>query len=119
MGIEGESGYRIGYMMPWEEIGGTEMATLRIVATEVDGVPEIVLDRRNGLLHKHEDDSQLTALLLSLLQDEARAKTLGEAGQCFVRDEFSCERFASSMSNVYRNVIGLSTAELSNSEKID
>jgi glycosyltransferase involved in cell wall biosynthesis len=30
MRSEGKTGYRIGHMMPWEEIGGTEMATLRI-----------------------------------------------------------------------------------------
>ncbi len=86
-------------------------ARLPIVATDVDGVPEIVLDGKNGLLHKHEDDSQLAALLLSLLRDEAHAKMLGEAGQRFVRDKFSRERFISNTANVYRSLLGLSNAE--------
>ncbi len=46
MGIEGKSGYRIGHMMPWEEIGGTEMATLRIAqAVKARGFESVMFCR--------------------------------------------------------------------------
>lgn len=78
-----------------------------VVATAVDGIPEIVIDGETGLLHAHEDDAHLGAQLLSLLQDERRAAELGKAGQRFVTTDFSRERFAANMTNLYREMLGI------------
>jgi glycosyltransferase involved in cell wall biosynthesis len=77
-----------------------------VVATAVDGIPEIVRDGRTGLLHGHEDAEGLAARLLSLVEDDAYAARLGEAGREFVKMEWSRERFASNMSRLYVEALG-------------
>ncbi len=78
---------------------------LPVVATAVDGIPEIVRDGRTGLLHQHEDAAQLATQLLSLLQDDARAARLGTAAREFVKIEWSRERFAADMTALYRSLL--------------
>ncbi|MCA1621772.1 MAG: glycosyltransferase [Acidobacteria bacterium] len=78
-----------------------------VVATAVDGIPEIVLDGKTGLLHPHEDAGALAARLLSLLGDEAYAARLGGAGREFVKMEWSRERFAENMAAAYRDALRL------------
>lgn len=76
-----------------------------VVATHVDGIPEIVDDGRTGLLYPHEDDTRLAAHVIGLLQDHAWAARLAEAARAAVHDCFSTERFATSMSVVYARVL--------------
>jgi len=78
-----------------------------VVATAVDGIPEIVVDGKTGLLHTHEDDVGLAAQLLKLVQDEDRAVRLGIAGQQFVKTDFSQQRFAANVINLYREMLGI------------
>lgn len=78
-----------------------------VVATAVDGIPEIVFDGKTGLLHRHQDDRELAAQILSLLQDEEQAMRLGEAGRQLVKTDFSREQFAANMRHFYRNMLGL------------
>lgn len=78
---------------------------LPVVATRVDGVPEIVREGETGLLHEHEDDAGLAAGLSSLLADSARAARLGEAGRAFVRERFNRAQFAANMTDLYRQML--------------
>ena len=77
-----------------------------VVATAVDGIPEIVVDGKTGLLHRHGDDAHLAAQILALLKDEKRAENLSQAGRLFVERNFSKERFAANMKNMYLEVLG-------------
>lgn len=77
-----------------------------VVATAVDGVPEVVKDGETGLVHAHEDDEGLAAALLSVLRDEALAARLGDAGRAFVRANFTRESFAAGIAAVYESVLG-------------
>jgi glycosyltransferase involved in cell wall biosynthesis len=76
-----------------------------VVATEVDGIPEIVRHGETGLLFPHEDDAQLAAHVAGLLQDRSRAARLGEAGRRLVQNEFSRQRFAAAMTSVYSEIL--------------
>lgn len=76
-----------------------------VIATDVDGIPEIVLNETTGLLHSHENDEQLAAQVLSLLENKERAAILGEAGREFVRAEWSRERFAKDMKSIYHEML--------------
>jgi glycosyltransferase involved in cell wall biosynthesis len=82
-----------------------------VVATAVDGIPEIVLEGRTGLLHPHGDAETLASRLLSLLEDEALAARIGGAGREFVKMEWSRERFAANMARLYEDVLGVSGGE--------
>jgi glycosyltransferase involved in cell wall biosynthesis len=76
-----------------------------VVATAVDGVPEIVIDNHTGLLFGHQDDGELAAHLLSLIRDRSRAEQLGENGRSFVQVHFNQEQFRDSIVALYRHVL--------------
>lgn len=76
-----------------------------VVATAVDGIPEIVKDGETGLLFPHEDHERLAAHVIALLADRARARALGEAGRQLVRTAFSRTQFASGMNAVYEGML--------------
>lgn len=77
-----------------------------VIATKVDGVPEVVAHARTGLLHEHEDAQQLASDLLALIGDPERRAALGHAGRALVQKEFSEEAFAQTFVNLYRNMLG-------------
>jgi len=78
-----------------------------VVATSVDGIPEIVRDRATGLLHAHEDHEALAAHVVELLDQPRYARTLGVAGREVVARQFSREQFAARMNNVYASAFGI------------
>jgi len=78
-----------------------------VIATAVDGIPEIVIEGRTGLLHPHGDAETLAARLLSLLRDEALRARVGKAGREFVKMEWSRERFAANMVGLYEDALGV------------
>ncbi len=77
-----------------------------VVATGVDGIPEVVRHGETGLLAAHADDEQLAAHLMLLLTDRSAAARLGAAGRDHVQRHFSREQFAASMDTLYREMLG-------------
>ncbi len=75
-----------------------------VIATAVDGIPEIVADGETGLLHAHGDAEQLADRILFLLNDPVASARLGLAGRQRCRDYFSFE-FAQSMAAYYRDIL--------------
>jgi glycosyltransferase involved in cell wall biosynthesis len=76
-----------------------------VVATAVDGIPEVIEDGKTGLLFPHEDDVSLAAHLLTLLRNPSRLASLGEAGRRFVEARFSRRQFAESMNSLYGEML--------------
>lgn len=76
-----------------------------VVATAVDGIPEIVKHGETGLLFAHEDHRTLADHLVGLLKDPAAASRLAEAGRRFVQRRFSREQFGSNMTSLYSEVL--------------
>jgi len=76
-----------------------------VVATAVDGIPEIVHDTESGLLFPHEDHEALASHITGLLQDQPWGRRLGEAGRRLVRTEFSSVQFAAGMNAVYDRML--------------
>ncbi len=60
-----------------------------IVATRVDGIPEVVADGVTGLLIEPRDVEQLGKALVRLLRDEDLRKAMGEAGRRRVGERFT------------------------------
>ena len=75
-----------------------------VVATAVDGIPEIVQHEETGLLHRHGDHAELARQIISLLNSSERAAALGQSGSDFVAKNFTTERFATNLKNLYRAV---------------
>jgi glycosyltransferase involved in cell wall biosynthesis len=77
-----------------------------VVATAVDGIPEVVRDNETGLLFPHEDAETFARHVTALLNDRARARRIAEAGRRLVAASFSSAQFADSMNTVYDELLG-------------
>ena len=76
-----------------------------VVATSVDGVPELVVDNETGLLFDHQDDAMLAEHILSLIRDPSRADELGTRAQSFVQANFSNAQFKRGIVRLYESVL--------------
>jgi glycosyltransferase involved in cell wall biosynthesis len=72
-----------------------------VVSTRVSAIPELVVDRMNGLLVPSEDHAALVAALGRLLGEPALREELGKSGRQSVLDRFDIEcnarRFATTL----------------------
>lgn len=78
---------------------------LPVVATAVDGVPEVVADGETGLLVPPRDPSAVSAAICGLLADPGRRRVLGDNGRRRVGREFSRQAMAEGMLAVYRRLL--------------
>jgi len=76
-----------------------------LVATNVGGIPEIVHHEKNGLLADPDDIDDLTNKVQSLLDNPAKAATLGRAGWEDCRARFAPETIARATVDFYRSAI--------------
>ena len=77
-----------------------------VVATAVGGVPELVRDNETGFLHSQGDYEAQANQLSLLVEDKGLRHRLGEAGRALAQSDFSSERFATEVSNLYSRLIG-------------
>jgi len=63
-----------------------------VVATEVDGTPEVVLDGRTGLTVPPGNAERLAQAIARLLRDAELCRRFAQAGRQWVRERFSRER---------------------------
>lgn len=75
---------------------------LPIVATDVGGNREIVVDGRNGLLVPAADETALADALARLLRDPAHAEAMGRAGRDWALREASIDAMAARYDALYR-----------------
>jgi starch synthase len=79
-------------------------AGLPVVATRVGGLPELIEDRKTGLLVAAGDAHGMAAAITTLLTDPAKAAAMGTAAQEHVRLEFSLERNAALNFSLYEEL---------------
>ncbi len=60
-----------------------------VIASDIGGIPEVVLDGKTGILVPSGDRKALASAITGLLLDPERAHALGEAGAKRVREHFS------------------------------
>ena len=89
--------------MPLTAIEGSAMAR-PVVATAVDGTPEVVRDGRTGRLIPPADPAALGEALRGLLRDPEAARSMGQAGRDWVLTRFDVERQVAATAHVYRSV---------------
>lgn len=78
---------------------------LPAVATNVDGVPEVILDGRSGLLVPPHDGKALIEPICRLLGDPMLRKSMGANAGEFVRRKFSREVMAQGMERLYAQLL--------------
>jgi glycosyltransferase involved in cell wall biosynthesis len=77
-----------------------------VVATAVDGIPEIVEDGSSGLLHALGDAPGLARQILRFMSDAALREKLTAAGRALVATRFSREEYRRSVGALYRSFLG-------------
>ena len=78
------------------------MATAKpVVASTVDGNPELVQDKVTGLLVPPTDVDALANALIYLLKHKAEAREMGERGEKSVEEMFSLKRQMQNFENLY------------------
>jgi len=77
-----------------------------IAALDSGGVPEVVEHGKAGLLSPVEDISQLTENIVTLINNPALRKQMGEYGRKRVEDYFNAQRMADDVERIYQLVLG-------------
>lgn len=77
-----------------------------VVATRIGGVPEVVEHGVTGLLVEPGDVAGLADAVVSLLQDPALRRRLGEAGRRRAEERFDQRRLVARMQGAYREILG-------------
>ncbi len=78
-----------------------------VVAARTGGLPEVVEHERTGLLVAPGDPVQLSAAVLSLLQDAVRREQMGSRGAARVREQFSLKAAVAAIGQLYRALSGM------------
>ncbi len=76
-----------------------------LVAARIGGIPEIVQDGVNGLLHRPDDPDDLAQKMIALLREPARAAHLGRQAAADCERRFHPEVIAYRLEGFYRRVI--------------
>lgn len=80
---------------------------LPVIASNVGGLPEIVVDGKTGLLVPPRDVGALARAMASLLGDPERGRALGAAGRIRVEQFFLLEQTARKMREVLVDAMGV------------
>jgi glycosyltransferase involved in cell wall biosynthesis len=89
----------------WEGLGRslTEAMYMArpVVATNVEGVPELVKNGETGILVEPKDVNSIADGIVSLLSDEREAQKLGQAAKNCITDSFSADVMVRQLEKVY------------------
>jgi glycosyltransferase involved in cell wall biosynthesis len=77
-----------------------------VVATDIAGVREAVVDGETGLLVPYGDPHALAEALLNLLSDRERSRAMGAAGRKRVETSFSARVMGQRYERLYEGLIG-------------
>lgn len=76
-----------------------------VVATDVGGAREAVVEGETGYIVRPTDDEEMAARIVSLLQDTELARRMGERGMERVREKFSCEAQLAEVEKLYERLL--------------
>lgn len=76
-----------------------------VIAFDVVGPSELVVDNKTGLLLKNDAPFSLASALKTLLDNRPLMSSMGEAGRKRVVEEFSMERYISGVEGVFKGVL--------------
>ncbi|MCD4830169.1 MAG: glycosyltransferase [Candidatus Cloacimonetes bacterium] len=94
----------------WEAFGLVHLeaaaAGAPVVATAVEGVPEVVMHEQTGLLTPPEDPEAMAAAIVRLAEDADLRKRLGENGALCAPREFPLDKFIEGYHSIYKSCNG-------------
>ena len=75
-----------------------------VIATRVGGLPEIISDRKNGLLVSPGNPQELAGAIMYLIEHKQEAKRMGEESVRLVAEEFATEVVVNRIEGIYRQL---------------
>lgn len=78
---------------------------LPVISTQVSGIPELVENRRSGLLVREKDAEALADAIEEIVGDEELRRTLGLAARARVEQTFDLQRSAAEMERLFRKSV--------------
>ena len=77
-----------------------------VVATAVDGTPEVVIDRKTGLLVPPKDVKKLAEAIIFIFKNQEYRKKMAEEGYRLFKEKFTIDKMLKGYEEVYQKVIG-------------
>lgn len=94
-------------------------ASKPVVASRVDGIPEMIINGKTGFLVPPRDAKTLAARLLELIRDPVTAWQMGAAGRKVVENNFAIDIIAGKTEEIYNlAVAGVSVRNLNKHSKM-
>lgn len=78
---------------------------LPVIATDVGGIPEVVIDRETGLLIQPSNSQAIADAVLLLYNDRNLRIRLANAGSAFVYAQFSAQTLVKDLDTVYKHLL--------------
>ena len=76
-----------------------------VVATQIEGISEVVEHGKTGILVPPEDPQALAEGIIALLRDEDKARRMGQAGRKRVEEKFSVDEMVRRTQGVYESMV--------------
>ncbi len=80
-------------------------AKLPVIATNVGGASEAIIENETGFLVESNNDEMMSARLIELLQDEKKAQQFGEKGAKITEENFSLSAQLKNVSELYERCL--------------
>jgi len=80
-------------------------AGLPVVATDVGGAREAIIEGETGHLVASGDDEKMAERIIAVLSDAKRARAMGERGKSIVAEKFSCDRHLKNTLELYDELL--------------
>ena len=89
-----------------------------VVASRVNGVPELIEDRKTGRLVPPRDSQALARVIRELLLDPPQAAAMGEQGRRVVQERFTADGMVAQTVALFESVLGERTGRVSEARGI-
>jgi glycosyltransferase involved in cell wall biosynthesis len=93
----------------WEGLGivvlEAGLAQLPVVASDVDGIKDIIVNNKNGLLFKSGDSQELAGKLNILINDADKRKSMAQALQQSVKEKFDIKKITYDYEELYLKLL--------------
>ena len=80
------------------------LAARPVIAANSGGIPEFIESGKTGLLFQPGDSADLTRQIISLIQDQPRAREIGLAARQMSQERFAPHRFADEIANFLEQI---------------
>ena len=80
---------------------------LPVIASNIGGIRSLIVHNTNGLLVEPADVDSLSIAISGLLQNTEKAKSLGQAAQIFISENFSQEKMVLETERVYEECLNV------------